>query len=299
MRGRTLALCIPIALALAPVVFAQTRSIPTFIIPAFADLTIRKQHSFGARSSRTTTEVLYLKGARERHEFFDAQAGNTELRHATITQCDRRRSVQLNPDARLYVVSVLKDWSEPLKPRRSLPEGAGADVTTTFDAVDTGERRRVGHHLARRVRTTVIVEPSPGANTPASMRETDGWYIDLPGLGCSNVETETYLAAGEVVRPGGLRDHHRYKAKGTARRGYAIEETNRVTQSGTTIVSRVELVELSERTLDLSLFDIPRDYRPALPLLRGGYDMTKPDTVANRLQMYWDELTQVTLATFR
>jgi len=59
------------------------------------------------------------------------------------------------------------------------------------------------------------------------------------------------------------------------------------------------LIELSEHSLDWSLFNIPRDYRPALPLFRGGYDMTKPDTVANRLQVYWNEITLVTRAIFR
>jgi hypothetical protein len=93
--------------------------------------------------------------------------------------------------------------------------------------------------------------------------------------------------------------HYRYKTKGAARRGYAIEETNRVAQPGWANVDRVELIELSAHSLDWSLFNIPRDYRPALPLFRGRYDMTKPDTVANRLQVYWDELTLVTRAIFR
>ena len=299
MRGRRSALLLPIALAVAPVILAQTLSIPAFVVPTFADLTIKKRHSFGSTSSRGTTEVLYLKGARERREFLYEQPGNTGPGHVTIMQCDQRRSVQLNPEAKLYSVSVLKDWSEQFKRRRPVPEAQGADVTTTFDAVDTGERRRVGRYVARRVRTTVTVEPSPGANTPASTRETDGWYIDLPGLGCSDAETTAYLTVGEGVGLGGLRDRHHYKTKGAARRGYAIEETNRFTQSGGTNVDRVELIELSEHALDLSLFDIPRDYRPALPLVRGGYDMTKPDTLANRLQVYWDELTLVTRAIFR
>ncbi|MDQ3515981.1 MAG: hypothetical protein M3403_04320, partial [Gemmatimonadota bacterium] len=168
-------------------------------------------------------------------------------------------------------MSVLEDWSDQFKRRRPLLEGQGADVSTTFDAVDTGEWRRVGRYVARRVRTTVTVEPSPGANTPASTRESDGWYIDLPGLGCSDTDTTAYLTDGEGVGHGGLRDFHHYKTKGAARRGYPIEETNRFTQTGETNVDRVELIELSEHPLDWSLFDIPRDYRPALPLVRGGY----------------------------
>ncbi len=299
MRGRRSALVLPIALVVAPVILAQTLSRPTFVVPAFADLTIKKRHSFSNTSSGGTTEVLYLKGARERREFFYEQSGKTEPGHASIVQCDQRRSVQLNSEAKIYSVSVLNDWSQRFERRRPLLEEQGADVTTTFDAVDTGERRRVGRYMARRVRTTVTVEPSPGANTPASTSETDGWYIDLPGLGCSDADTTAYLIVGESVAPGGLRDLHHYKTMGAARRGYAIEETNRFTQTGGTNVDRVDLIELSEHPLDMSLFDIPRDYRRALPLVRGGYDMTKPDTLSNRLQVYWDELTLVTRAIFR
>ncbi len=179
-----------------------------------------------------------------------------------------------------------------------MPEGQGAEVTTTFDAVDTGERRGFGRYVARRVRTTVTVEPSAGANTPASVRESDGWYIDLPGLGCTDSDATSYVI-GQIVGSGAPRDRHRFKTKNRARRGYAIEETNRFTQAGRTSVDRVELVELSENPLDPSLFDIPVDYRPALPLVRGGYDMTRRDTLRNRLEMYWDEVKLTTRAIFR
>jgi hypothetical protein len=299
MRCRRSAPLVPIAGAVALVILAQTLSIPAFAVPTFADLTIKKRHSFGTTSSMGMTEVLYLKGARERREFLYGQPGNGRSSYATIMQCDQRRSVQLNPEARLYSVSVVEDWSPRSKRGRPVPEGQGADVTTTFDAVDTGDRRPAGHYVARRVRMTVTVEPSPGANSPQSTKETDGWYIDLPGLGCSDAAATAYLTAVEVVGPNGLRDRHHYKTKGAASRGYAIEETTRFTQTGRTNVDRVELIELSESPLDLSLFDIPRDYRPALPLVQGGYDLTKPDTLPNRLQMYWDQITTVARTIFR
>lgn len=296
MGGLRSALILPIALAAAPVMLAQTLSIPAFVVPAFPDLTIKTRHWFVTASSRGMTEVLYLKGARERRESLYEQPGTGASSYVMIMQCDQRRSVQLNPDARLYSVSVMEEWSPPLTRGPAVPEAQGADVTTTFDAVDTGERRSAGRYEARRVRTIVTVEPSPGANTPPSTTETDGWYIDLPGLGCSAETTTAYLAVGEVVGPDGLRDRHHYRTRGAANRGYAIEETTRFTRNGRTDVHRVELIELSEQTLDVSLFDRPRDYRPALPLVRGGYDMMKPDTLPNRLQMYWDEITVVARA---
>jgi hypothetical protein len=52
------------------------------------------------------------------------------------------------------------------------------------------------------------------------------------------------------------------------------------------ITTRMTLIEFSEAILDKSLFDVPAGYRPALPRLIGCFDMTKPDTVANRLAAY-------------
>jgi hypothetical protein len=148
MRCRRSVLLVPIAGAVAPVILAQTLSIPAFAVPTFADLTIKKRHSFGTTSSMSMTEVLYLKGARERREFLYGQPGNGRSSYATMMQCDQRRSVQLNPEARLYSVSVVEDWSPRSKRGRPVPEGQGADVTTTFDAVDTGDRRPAGHYVA-------------------------------------------------------------------------------------------------------------------------------------------------------
>ena len=290
MGGRTSGLVLAIALA-APTAFL----LRTLCVPNFTDLTIKTRRAHGVGSS---AELLYLKGARQRREFLYDSPGHSGQRHVMIMQCDQRRSVQLNPEAKLYAVSVLEDWSEQVARGRPVPEGQGAEVTTTFDAVDTGERRRCGRHVARRVRTTVTVEPSAGANTPASVRESDGWYVDLPGFGCDDTETTSYLAA-ETIGPQGVRDRHHFKTKGMARRGYAIEETNRFTQAGRTSVDRVELVELSENPLDPSLFDVPVDYRLALPLVRGGYDMTRRDTLRNRLGMYWDELRLTARAILR
>jgi hypothetical protein len=126
MGGRSSALLLPIALAVAPVILAQTLSFPAFVVPTFADLTIKKRHSFGTTSSRGTTEVLHLKGARERREFLYEQPGNRRPSYATIMQCDQRRRIQLNSEAKLYSVSELEDWSAQLNRARPVPEGHAA-----------------------------------------------------------------------------------------------------------------------------------------------------------------------------
>jgi hypothetical protein len=85
-------------------------------------------------------------------------------------------------------------------------------------------------------------------------------------------------------------DHVRFERRGTAARGFPIEEVSQTSSDGRTMTERVELLEFSEAGLDTSLFGVPQGYRAALPLLTGGFDLTKPDTLTNRLQNYWDDL---------
>jgi hypothetical protein len=273
----------------------QSVSVPAFVVPDFSDLTIKTRQTFGELSSTESIQVVYLKGPRERREYIVERPRAGERHFIVIYQCDKRRTLELNAEAKIYGASPFEDWSEHLTRLRpaAQPQPAGVDVTIATDAVDTGERRRVGGHVARHVSTRVTVEVMPGANTRPRTEETDGWYLDLPGIGCSNagaVATTAFLS-GEVVRQGGVPDRLHFKTLGNARRGFPIEETDRQTEGDRrSTVRHLELVDFSERPLDTALFELPSDYRPALPRVHGGRDLTKPDTVTNRLQSYWDEL---------
>jgi hypothetical protein len=134
-------------------------------------------------------------------------------------------------------------------------------------------------------------EPGPGTSVPASESMQDGWYIDLPSANCWD--------RGDLAEPFGFtiaqrsnapRDRVHIKRLGTARRGYPIEETSRSKDERGTSTSKVELIEFFDAPLDAALFTVPTGYRPALPNLFGGYDLTKPDTVMDRLQSYWHGL---------
>lgn len=277
----------------ASAMFAQADTTPGYVVPSYADLRITTRMSRGDNPSHTTTISLYLRGARERRESAIEQKGEpaTPLL-ASILQCDHRRAIHLNLSDRLFSEAAFVEWSNTSAGATTLPVAQGPVVTTIDDAVDTGERRPLGRHVARRVKTTTVVSPAPGANTPASRRETDGWYIDLPGLGCVASEMKTSLRLS-AESPNGPRDRHRYQAKGTARRGYTIDETTRHIEGRMTYTTTVALVEWSEALLDPSLFETPADFRPALPLPGGGVDFTKPDSMANRLQTYWNVITAV------
>ena len=70
--------------------------------------------------------------------------------------------------------------------------------------------------------------------------------------------------------------------------GATIEEISR---DNTTPTTTIRLLEFSEALLDSSLFDVPSGYQPGLPLLGGGFDLTKPDTLMDRVDNYWLALT--------
>jgi hypothetical protein len=283
---------------------------PKFVVPNVPDLTIKTRETIDLPQSTVQTNTLYFKGAWHRRElhlqFPSALPAQRTVRYSTITRCDERRTLELNHEARLYGWSPLTFIGRDLYWVRSRlratpePPAAGADVKITINTVDTGERRQVGSYSARHVITTITTDPGPGAHTGPSESVEDGWHIDLPPAGCWNAGDEHSFLTASVVRAGEAPDRIHVEFRGAGRRGFPIEETTR-RHGGhePPITTRVMLIEFSEAVLDKSLFDVPAGYRPALPHLIGHFDMTKPDTVANRLAAYWDDLTTVVRGVFR
>jgi hypothetical protein len=272
---------------LALFVLLASSALPNVVVPNSPDLKI-KTHRSGQPGS--FTETLYLQGARQRREYMYEKPVNSSF--VSISRCDDRKRIDLNDAARLYAEVPIADWSERRKRARPVPpdEMTGADVTITTDSVDTGERRGLGTYEARHVRITIKVEGGPGAAMPSSTEERDGWYIDLPGLSCQESGTNIGFVWASIT-PGGRRhDRIHFKRLGTAPAGFAIEETTKRMENGSSAIGKIELVEFSEAPLDSTLFAVPAGYSPALRTPHGGYDMTKPDTLANRVQVYWAEL---------
>jgi hypothetical protein len=291
-------------LGLLGLLAAQSTVLPRLVVPSAPDLTIKTRETFDRENSSIFTALVYLKGARQRREdivdfppYVTAKTGSTRTHiRTTITQCDERRSVRLNDEAKTYAYSPIEDPSFYLRRAAQLaasrtpqPERTGGDVTITIDAVDTGERRTMGPYVAHHVMTTTRTESGPGTTTPPGENSQDGWYIDLPSATCWDWGDlpEPFMFTS-LQRAGTQDDRLHITRRGRARRGYPIEEiTRRQDERGTT-TSRVELLEFSDAPLDGALFTVPAEYRPALPILFGGYDLTKPDTVINRLHSYWD-----------
>ena len=287
------------ASAYSVLVFAASVGLPKFVVANLPDLMIKTHRTSGDWLSQMNT--LYVKGARQRTEtVIQERARANASSSAVIQQCDERRGFILNENDKLYASFEIEDWSERLKKSRPvrLTQMSGAEVTVTIDSIDTGERRQFQHYTARHVKVRTRFEPSPGASTQASMEETDGWYIDLPGLGCQDQTSSGFVFAR--LGSSNRQDRLQINWLGRAPRGYPIEEsTLRIEAGNKTISSGVALFELSEAPLDASLFDLPAGYRRALQTGNGGADLTKADTVSNRAQYYWARFTYWVRGFFR
>jgi hypothetical protein len=286
-----------------PLLMAQSAAPPRFVVPNAPDVTIKTRRMADREHSDVVTEIVYVKGARQRRELTfegplprinpgDGTDGRHTYKSIEITQCAERRMLLLNPAAKTYVYRAILDpatffVTPPNAALQTPPREMtlGPIVTVTVDAVDTGERRQYGSYVARHVITTRKTEPGPNAKVHrrASVQSQDGWYIDVPLPNCIEWGGEVTTSLSLSSTPP---DPVQFKQRGKARRGYPIAETDRWSDGQKEIVSTIELLEISDATLDDALFTPPPDYRAALPRPDGSYDLSKPDTVMNRVESY-------------
>lgn len=231
------------------------------VVPNFPDLMVKTRTTMADHHTLVTT--WFFKGPRQRIETQDPTRANW-MGHPSIYQCDQGVRYFLNESSKTYNTMPI-DPAEIRKTAQPMPqlEMSGGEVTVTIDSVDTGERRQVGSYEARRVRTTTTVEPGPGAVTKPSKLETDGWYIDVPGRNCQDASVSQM---GWSTGWSGRQDRVIFKRLGAAPRGLAIEETSTKSEAGLSLVNKTELLEISERRLEQSLFEPPAHYTAAPPL---------------------------------
>jgi hypothetical protein len=118
-------------------------------------------------------------------------------------------------------------------------------------------------YTARHIITTMAMESSPDACYQNNMRmEIDGWYIDATfALDCDI--NQQYSSYRPKAKADGCRDRYETKTIGTAKKGFAVYEKMTMFGAGgaESFTTINEVVEISQATLEQSLFEIPPDYR--------------------------------------
>lgn len=254
----TLLICILFVIAsITAISFAQrTRDTDKPITGDFK-ITI-KQNLGGGQEMQSTTMI---KGQRERSQV-SMPGMPPGMSMTTITECDLKRTIQINDNARKYMISPMDsgDSETPATtpgPVSGGPSRRGGVVTFNVNTVDTGERREMFGYTARHLRQTMTSEASPDACNPSSMKiERDGWYINLEyGLNCGTDRPPQMPG----MASGGCRDSFRFHRTGVTNLGYPLIETTTV--NGRTMTK--EVIELSRQQLDAALFDVPAGYSQA------------------------------------
>lgn len=227
---------------------------------AFADVKIKARQTISGQTSENTT---YIKGKRQRTEMANGQM-------ISITQCDLRRGVTLNPLSKTYMVNLF-DTAESRTERSSTTAGKtrttvenGGMVTTTVTNKDTGERKQMFGYTARHIITTMVTESSPESCTKQNSKmEIDGWYIDAAFV--LDCDYGTSYRGYQGQNGGGCQDKYQYKSAGAPNKGYPVlTKTTMFDESGKASYTMTnEVVELSKTTLENALFDVPSDYREA------------------------------------
>ena len=231
--------------------------------PVAGDFKITEKSTAGGGTFQSST---LIKGARQRSEM------NTGYGPAmvSIVQCDLKRTIQINDQARVYMITPMAgggsdgatETAQPVTPTGV--RTAGGVVTYVTSTIDTGERKEMFGFTARHLKSSMMIEPSPDACMKDKMHmERDGWYIDLQyGLNCG-VEGPPQM--GRPVAPGGCQDQIRFRRSGTAKLGYPLLETTTMYGANGSPVSTTtkEVIELSRQPLDAALFELPAGYAEA------------------------------------
>lgn len=227
---------------------------------AFADVKVKSKQT---ASGQTYEHTTYIKGKRQRTE-----QNMGSMQTINLTQCDLKRFVQINPASKTYIINLFNQAVEATSQNVSAnsKDGvvrAGGTVTSTVTYKDTGEKKKMFGYDARRIITTMETASSPDACSPHNSKmQIDGWYIVAAfALDCDWGTNAGYGAK----QKNGCQDKYQMKTIGNAKRGFPVyEKMTMFDESGKEIMSSVtEVVELSQATLDASLFEIPADYREA------------------------------------
>jgi hypothetical protein len=216
-------------------------------------------------SGNTMETVTMTKGKRQRSEMRNGYMDNV-----SITQCDLKRTIQINDKAQKYMITPMEtveanqSAGTPASNGPAGPARSGGVITYTTTVTDTGERKEMFGFTARHIKTSVNIESSADACNPMTMRmDTDGWYIDAVfEFDCDNARHTMVPHPG---MPTDCHDRTIFRRQGTGKTGFPLNETVTMYGPNGSVMSTTskEVVELKRDPLDAALFDLPSGYTEA------------------------------------
>lgn len=296
--------------------FSNARQIPALLVIfcGIASATDRKivtsQHSgSGSQAAPPSIITRYFHDSRSRIDSRSvaghaAHPGDKPVytwgpRQAFIQQCDARRSLMLNLDAREYTSTELDERGIPkgFKPaviqHRKPARGA---VEIFIDSVDTGERQELFGHTARHVVTHERRVASPESCQQGMSSETDGWYIDLdvPSSSCHSAPHKSSTSVSFLTSSSCLQQKLEVHRTGVTEAGFPVKLTTTThtslaqpdgSEKEYTNTFESEVTELSDAPLDPALFEVPNGFKLVAKL-----NTQPPIPTMVAIHMWWERL---------
>lgn len=226
----------------------------------------------------TDTRTEYLAADRLRNEWQSQMRDRTGPPMATIIlRAEHDRVFVLDMQAHEYTSyeTDTRGTTVGIKPRPTIDSGGTLQIW--IENTDTGERKEIFGHMARHIITHERRIAGPKACSKPSESETDGWYIDgsvLPEWRRDKKDSFGVVVAAEVSAGSTDKCYNKMDKIEVHRTG---TETGFPVKIRTTLLNQVteadgtqhvlsstwssEVVELKEGPLELSLFEVPKDFQ--------------------------------------
>ena len=226
----------------------------------------------------TDTRTEYVAADRLRNEWQSQMRDGSGPPMATIVlRGDRDRVFVLDMNAHEYITYETGSRATSVGLNRKPMADSGGTLQIRIENTDTGERKEVFGHVARHIISRETRIAGPKACSKPSVSETDGWYIDgsvMPEWrqqkkGGFGVVVAAVVSAGSTDKCNDKMDKIEVHRSGVET-GFPVKITttlrSEVTQpdgSSHPLTSTwgSEVVEMKEGPLELSLFDVPPDFR--------------------------------------
>lgn len=223
-------------------------------------IVIRESFSLG----QTVTSTQYLSSSNSRFEWANGPGNVAGHRIADIVHYGEsvNQRFMLDMDAREYVFYESDKKAISASNQGVQLKNSGGTLAIWIERADTGERRQMFGHTARHIITKERRVPGPGACSPGSESQTDGWYIDYsvlpewrrPRSGTFFVTTGSCLDKIEV-HSSGVELGFPLKVTTTLHDNLPGPDPKIVTNT-----SSLEVVEFIQAPLDPALFVVPTDF---------------------------------------
>ncbi len=224
----------------------------------------------------TDIRTEYLAPDRLRNEWqSQMRDGSGPLMATIIQRGERDRVFMLDLAAREYITYETDSRGSTVAMKRPMTESGGT-LNIWIETVDTGERKDLFGHTARHIITREKRVAGPGACSKPSLSETDGWYIDgsvMPEWRQQKKNSFGVVVAAEVSAGSNDKCFNKMDKIEVHRSGVETGFPVKVTTTLTSDVTQPdgttrslsstwgsEVVELKEGPLELTLFDVPKDF---------------------------------------